>query len=378
MSKLDEIFQDRIVIGSDVSFDKISIITPSSRGVILFTDQNDTSVQLLAAADIRRTVRAKLFSQDDLENKSKRADLSEIVKYIYILKCSCEFETGWRHFLIAKQIYPKEFKEYINTYKASWLTIDLDKKWPNFSISDNPFDKQNAFGPFASQSDCSFLIETITHAYSLCRNQTCLSDPEKAQSCPYLQMGICDGVCVDKISRDEYLNRIHSAVKVITDQDKILTKLNEKMIQHSKDMRFEQAAKFKTLIEKLNKKQDIFKWISKIEDLAIIHVDKSEKVKVADQKKKVQSYAGFLVRSGHIYKMQDFTLDNIDTFANTISSVKPLDTKAVNTDILRYQLNISAYYLYRSNRKGLWLDNGKLNSQELKEKVFKFVNEDLT
>ncbi len=55
---------------------------PSCKGVLLLADANGTAVQLLTAANMRRTAGARLSSREPTTPK-KRADLSRIVRKIY-------------------------------------------------------------------------------------------------------------------------------------------------------------------------------------------------------------------------------------------------------------------------------------------------------
>ncbi len=364
---LSEIFESRIDIDPETNFEKVSIITPSCKGVILFTDSEDSPVVLLTGADIRRTVRAKLFHEEE-DAKTRRADLLEIVRSIYFQRCWCDFETDWRHYRAARVVFPDSYKEQIRNYKCFFLKIDQGKKWPVFSATESPGAKGLVYGPFASGKDCKFYEDVLIEAFGLCKNPACLENSDKAPSCPYLQMGLCDGVCVGKISEQEYKNRIYAAIHAIDKPEMIEEELKSKMQDLSKAMKFEQAGSVKNVLTDFSKRLSSFEWVSKVEDFAVLHLDVSEKVKVKGEKKKVQLYAGFFLKAGHIYPLGKFRLEQLEDMVETVSAVKPLSRIAVKASQLKEQFGLIAFHLYRSNRKGVWVDcRGKVDAEIFKE-----------
>ena len=73
---LDEFFDGFVEIDRESSFEKISLTTPTCKGVVFFCDENENPVQLLIAGSIRRTVRAKLFSEEIEQNKKRARQFS--------------------------------------------------------------------------------------------------------------------------------------------------------------------------------------------------------------------------------------------------------------------------------------------------------------
>ncbi len=366
-----ELFDGCIEIEPDTSFETISIITPSSKGVILFTDANDTAVQLLIAANIRRTVRAKLFTEEPQQTK-RRTDLTAIVRKIYFHKCWGEFETGLWHYRIAKQIYPLNYAEQIAFANAVYLKIDPSANWPEFAITESPASngKSVIFGPFDSRKSYGIYSEAIIEAFSLCRRSQCIDNPQKAMSCPYLQMGLCDGVCIGKISRGEYLERIKKAVDAAGEPALILEALNAKMLALSGQMKFELAQSVKDKLEEFSKRLNSFYWIKELSKLAVLHIDLSDKIKIKGRKTKIQMFAAFLITARGISQLEKFDIDGVDKIVETIRSVVNLPRQTRNTQDLREPLSLFSYYLYKSNRPGIWIGcDGQIDTSKIKSKI---------
>ena len=83
---------------------------PTCKGILLFTDNLDRPIQLLIAANIRRTARARLIPPDPTLLK-KRADITQITRKIYYCPCYNYFTSTLKHYQIAKAIYPANYND---------------------------------------------------------------------------------------------------------------------------------------------------------------------------------------------------------------------------------------------------------------------------
>ena len=210
---LDELFDDCLQIDPAAQTAEALKPLPACKGVLLFADDTLKPIQLLTAANIRRTATHRLFPQDPTVIK-KRADISRIARRIYCCRCYNDFGSALKHYQIAKVIYRDTYSEQLSLGKQSYVKIDASVKWPFFSLTDKPAGSggQNVFGPFPSRKAAAEFIQILQDAFGLCKRPDLLAGGQNFASCPYLQMGTCCAPCVGKIGRDEYLRYIAGAI----------------------------------------------------------------------------------------------------------------------------------------------------------------------
>ena len=93
---------------------------PATKGVILFADAADRPVQLLIAANIRRTASAKLFGSDP-ESSQKRPDITQIVHSIYYSVCYNDFANYRKYIQLAQSIYPDSWRSMVKLPKPTYF-----------------------------------------------------------------------------------------------------------------------------------------------------------------------------------------------------------------------------------------------------------------
>jgi hypothetical protein len=213
-------------------------------------------------------------------------------------------------------------------------------------------------------------MTTLEDVFRLCRKSEFANNPQHAQSCPYLQMDSCCGVCAGKITTDEYKKIIDDAFSAGVDIDNAINKFQIEMQTAAKELHFEKAAALKKKIEKLSGlKKQTYKWTDDLKNLKIIHVDKSVKIKPEGSKAKKQTYALFAMNCFKVIDAGDFLKDDPNIIND--AAKKSLEQLANSPDINSLErFSIVTYFLYRSKPSGLWLNS---QNQENYEKIKNFV-----
>ena len=80
---IEELFESRLQINPGFQTIEALKPIPTCKGVLLFTNRENKPIQLLIAANIRRTVRAKLSTENAVTIR-KRANIAEIVRNVYL------------------------------------------------------------------------------------------------------------------------------------------------------------------------------------------------------------------------------------------------------------------------------------------------------
>lgn len=335
---------------------------PACKGVILFSDSHGRPVQLLIAANMRRTARARLYTED-VDTPSKRPEIASIVTRIFYVCAYNDFNAALTHYNIAKNTWPGSYTDQISFPKLSLVKIDPSASWPAFSIVTSPSasDEEIVFGPFQSRRSATEFVTALENAFSLCHRPELVSNPAKAASCPYLQMEKCPAPCVGNIPRDQYQLQIEDAISAASgNADKLKCKLQEKMERYCGELKFEEANNIKNQIDQLELiARPSYKWTGRLEDLAVLHIDLSAKVKIKGKRKKTQMLAAYLITEASIHEFAPFDLVEIEQFHKSLS--KELDAAALEsgsgdrkTWIERIRLLCS--FLYRSKPPGLWIN----------------------
>ncbi len=350
---MNEIFENWI------SPDKLTDL-PSSAGLVLFADNQDSPILLLSVANIRRAAKNKLAEQIE---KTKKADLKSITAKVYYKTYPCKFRLALEHYNAVKKIFASNYKDHIAFVRPRFIETDLNEKIPFFSITRKPFFKngEKVLGPFPSQKSAAVFLKTIEDVFKLCKRNDLVNNPQQSASCPYLQMDACCGVCGGKINPQDYQNIAKEAFAAGAAAAKQIEKFGADMQRASKELNFEKAAELKKKIEKLSAlKKQTYRWTGNLEKLKIVHIDKSAKIKQQDSKKKKQSFAVFVMDFFEIIDLGDFVIENIDKIAETIEDAmaKLNNSRQETNDSAKIleRFAIISYFLYRTNPPGLWIN----------------------
>jgi hypothetical protein len=349
---------------------------PTCKGVILFADGADRPIQLLMAANIRRTVRSRLARNTE-DIISKRADLTEIVERVYFVPCYNDFLSMLTCYQLAKGIYPETYADVVKLPKQNYVRINLAARWPVFSITEKPACgdacNEKTFGPFPTRKAASELIRVLNDVFELCQKTALVESPEKAKSCPYMQMKTCPAPCVGNISYEQYRGQIDDAVTAAGgDIASQIDKLKMRMKEFAGEMEFEKASRCKNAIEQLNKLSGKnYEWTGLVDDFAVLHIDRSAKIKSKGRKLE-QSYCGFLIRPAGIKRFVDFTLDEIETFYTALTVELDKPSTLPQNQMRAETLAITAYFLFRNKPAGLYL-----NCEESKNTQLQLIKQKL-
>ena len=341
---------------------------PNSAGLVFFTDIENRPIALLTAANIKRAAKTKLAEKIE---HNKRADLKSITAKIYYTPCRCKFRLAVKHLETAKKIFGQNYKDHIKLVFPWFIKTDLSENIPAFSVTKRPIFKntEEILGPFPGQKSATTFLKTLEDTFRLCKRSDLVNNPSKSQSCPYLQMDACVGVCGGRISQPDYLNLIKQAFDSGANPAQAIENFQTQMQSASKELNFEKAARLKKSIEKLAALQkQSYKWTTDLKNLKIVHIDKSFKIKPEGAKKKVQTHAVFVMNFSNIIDLGDFPADNPDLIFEKINAaLDSLTISSVNTsDEIIERFSIVSYFLYRSKPSGLWLDaSSGIDQQEI-------------
>ncbi len=214
----------------------------------------------------------------------------------------------------------KEYSPKYNTLLKDdktypYIKVTLGEEYPRvMSVRQMKKDKAKYFGPFTN-GGVKESIDLINKLYQLrtC-NRKLPRDCGKERPCLNHHIGQCCAPCQGNVSREEYAQRIEQAIDFLNGkQQPIIRELKEKMQQSSERMDFEEAIKYRDLIESVKKVSETQKMSDNVgedKDIIALAIDGNETV--------VQVFFlrnGKLIGREHFYMMQveEPTADNILT-----------------------------------------------------------------
>lgn len=327
---------------------------PTSAGLILFADENDKPIQLLTTANIRNAVKNKLIEQTE---KSKLTDLKNITAKIYYSVCQCRFRLAIKHLWAVKKIFRENYKSHIALVYPWFIKVNFADKTPFFSITKKPLFKtgEKFLGTFSSQKSAADFLKAIQDAFKLCKRPDIANNSELAQSCPYLQMDSCSGLCAGRINPDEYLQITKNAFAAGANPTHTIEEFQCQMADAAKNLNFEQAAELKRKIEKLSVlKKQTYRWTSDLEKLKIVHTDKSAKIKQQGVRAKKQTLAVFVMNFFDVIDLGDFCEDEQDKISQAVENALYRLKNDFNEIETLEKFSIISYFLYRTGSTGLW------------------------
>lgn len=111
------------------------------------------------------------------------------------------------------------------------------------------------FGPYPSATTVKATLKKLRRVFPWCSGKYYVSSIKyqgkaKPKACFYYHIGLCSGPCVGAVSRTDYLKIIKRFFKFLDGKkQELFDELIVEMEKHSKDLKFEEAAKIKKTIE---------------------------------------------------------------------------------------------------------------------------------
>jgi len=354
-----ELFENSLCIESNKwTKDTLSGL-PACKGVLLFINAAGQPIQLLQAANLRRTAMAKLITSDEPASINRKTNISELSSKVCYITCSNNFQTQLSYIHLAHAVFEKTAGDWILLPRPSFMSIDTDRPLPYFYVSDTPqkSEARNAFGLFPNRKAAASFCEILNTVFGLCRNSSFLNTGREV-SCPYLQMKTCLGPCIDIALREKYIDSVRQACDTAAGKiQPTIENLRERMSVASQSMQFEKAAVFKKKIDTLQKLTSLdFCWVHNLDDLCILHIDLGQNRKIAGKNKKRRLYKAYKITAKNIYELGVFvpkSTEQIISFLNhTWNRGQPLPYTLKPKE----HLATLSLFLFRSARSGIWLD----------------------
>lgn len=274
---------------------------PGKPGVYIMHDAEDTIIYVGKAISLKNRVRQYFQNSRNLGIKKEQM-VEQIARFEYIVTDS-ELEALVLECNLIKEHRPKYNTMLKDDKTYPFIKITLQEEYPRIQIvRQMKKDKAKYYGPYTSGLAVKDVVELVTKLYHLrtC-NRNLPKDIKKERPCLYYQIHQCEAPCQGYISKEEYHKKVEQLISFLNGSHKeILKELEQKMLSASEELRFEDAAQYRDLIESVKK-------IAERQKITDQHGEDKDVIAVAQENDDVVAQV-FFIRGGKMIGRDHFFL----------------------------------------------------------------------
>ncbi len=242
------------------------------------------------------------------EERTKRLNLRERVRWIEYTLTGSDFESGFVLYQVLRAAFPKTYPDRLRLRFAPLVKLHLENEFPRASIATRlgRISAKNVYyGPFASRLAAEKFINDALDFFKMRRCVEELHPDPKFPGCVYSEMKMCLAPCFRGCTDDEYRAEV---VRVESFLDSRGESLKRQMAAERDDasskMEFEAAAAIHAQLDKLDPVlQQLPEFVRRIDRLHAVIVQKS---------RQPESVALFRVDGGAIAGPLDFPISGAE------------------------------------------------------------------
>ena len=294
---------------------------PGKPGVYIMHGEKDEIIYVGKAVSLKNRVRQYFQSS---RNKGAKIEqmVTHITRFEYIVTDS-ELEALVLECNLIKEHRPKYNIMLKDDKTYPFIKVTVNEPYPRVLFSRTmKKDKAKYFGPYTSSTAVKDVIELVRKIYMVrsC-NRNLPRDCGKDRPCLYYHMKQCTAPCQGNVSEEAYKQNIGQVLHFLNGNfQETIDQLTEKMMAASEDMRFEDAAGYRDLINsirRIGERQKITTYGEEDRDIIAVAMDESEDLREQDAVVQV-----FFMRGGRLIGRDHFFLRVArgDTKAQVLSS----------------------------------------------------------
>lgn len=294
---------------------------PGKPGVYIMHGEKDEIIYVGKAVSLKNRVRQYFQSS---RNKGAKIEqmVTHITRFEYIVTDS-ELEALVLECNLIKEHRPKYNTMLKDDKTYPFIKVTVNEPYPRVLFSRTmKKDKAKYFGPYTSSTAVKDVIELVRKIYMVrsC-NRNLPRDCGKDRPCLYYYMKQCTAPCQGNVSEEAYKQNIGQVLHFLNGNYKeTIDQLTEKMMAASEEMRFEDAAGYRDLINsirRIGERQKITTYGEEDRDIIAVAMDESEDLREQDAVVQV-----FFMRGGRLIGRDHFFLRVArgDTKAQVLSS----------------------------------------------------------
>lgn len=244
---------------NDSRIKQILSTIPDSPGVYLMKNSEKEIIYIGKAISLKKRV-TSYFAKNIPDLKTRM--LVKNIDDIEFIITTNEVEALLLENNLIKEHRPRFNIQLKDDKRYPYISIIFSDELPRIIYTRNISDTKSIyFGPYTDSGAARNTMNLVNDIFKLkrCKNKLPLKKGERP--CLNFQINKCSGICRNKITKEEYLERINNAVLFLKGEtDNILQSLNNQMNEHSKNQEYEKAASVRNIIfdiQKISTSQNI-------------------------------------------------------------------------------------------------------------------------
>jgi excinuclease ABC subunit C len=228
---------------------------PKAPGVYLMKDDKGRVIYVGKSASLRDRVCS--YFQPATKLEYKKAPLRDLVVDFDIIQTDSEVEALLAENRLIKDIQPKFNARLLDDKTFPYLMITTGDEFPGVYVTRAPRKTGvKLYGPFTSVHSLKEAVTLLQKAFKFrtCHLDIRADDPSLRFFRPCLLYPIkqCTAPCAAKIDKQQYRDDVNKLIRFLEgDKQKILAEMEKEMLEASRDMHFERAAKLRDEIKAL-------------------------------------------------------------------------------------------------------------------------------
>ena len=217
---------------------------PYKPGVYMMKDKSGKIIYVGKSRALRDRVSQYFHLSSDANIKTVRM-VSQVDDFETII-CDTEMEALALENVKIKQFNPKYNILLKDAKSYPYIKLTLNEEYPRVSMTrKRALDGAKYFGPYSGTATVYSVIGTLERIFGIPKcNLSFPRDIGKARPCIYKQMGRCVSPCDGSISQADYHSMMECAEEVLRGNiKKAVDSLNEQMLTHAENEKFEEAAR---------------------------------------------------------------------------------------------------------------------------------------
>lgn len=294
---------------------------PGKPGVYLMHDADDTIIYVGKAISLKNRVRQYFQSSRNKTPKIEKM-VSKIARFEYIITDS-ELEALVLECNLIKEHRPKYNTMLKDDKGYPYIRVTVEEDFPRvMSVHNRKKDKSRYFGPYTNGGAVKDTLELLQKLFCI---RTCSrslpKDIGKDRPCLNYHIHQCAAPCQGLISKEEYGKAIHQVLDFLSGKyAPILSVLEQKMKEASDAMEFEDAIRYRELIQSVRhiaQRQKITDDSMEDRDIIAFALDHYEENELQTIKQLDAVVQVFFVREGKLIGRDHFHLNVAEGESNS-------------------------------------------------------------
>lgn len=232
---------------------------PEKPGVYIMKDKEDNILYVGKAVVLKNRVR-QYFQKTNKTERIKKM-VSQIDHFEYIVVDS-EMEALILECNLIKLHRPKYNVLLKDDKMYPYIKVALNEDYPTLRITRKKFnDGAKYYGPYTNAFAAKETVDYLNKIYMLKQCRKVFKDGKVETPCLNYHIKKCMGICMGNVSKEEYRKNIDQVMAVLDGKaDELLKQMKNEMMESSKNMNYEKAAKIRdkiSSIQNLIQKQKI-------------------------------------------------------------------------------------------------------------------------